>query len=232
MSQTLKHIVAARKMDSGLKQTALQHQLYIEDLDFLVFRYNDNEKIVQQIANNEQPWVFTSQHAVKALVQLIATHGIQLNNKKAYCIAGKTQQLAAKHNFLIQATAVNASHLAQEIIRQKEQAVFHATTNKKRYELYEALAAANVPIQSCELYSKQAQYHSVRAFDGVLFFSPSQVDAFLEKNKLAAETPAFCIGQTTAHHLINKKHQNIIVAKKASEQAMLAALINYFENTD
>lgn len=37
--------------------------------------------------------------------------------------------------------------------------------------------------------------------DGVLFLSPSQIDAFFAVNTLPENVPAFCIGNTTARYL-------------------------------
>jgi len=43
-----------------------------------------------------------------------------------------------------------------------------------------------------------------KRFDGILFFSPSAVESYLKSNTIKDEM-CFCIGETTAEALENKK---------------------------
>ena len=95
--------------------------------------------------------------------------------------------------------------------------------------MYQTLGNAGIQIIACEVYQKKQLKKKVGQFDGVLFFSPSQFDAFIAANELKPDIPAFCIGRTTATHVAKFNHKNIIVSKQASEEAILKSVYNFFK---
>ena len=64
--------------------------------------------------------------------------------------------------------------------------------------------------------------------DGILFFSPSGVESFLEKNKITNEI-CFCIGETTAEALENKNIKNIVIAQKPSVENVITEVVEYYK---
>lgn len=87
---------------------------------------------------------------------------------------------------------------------------------------------ARIPMQILEVYEKIPRPRKIETFDTVLFFSPSQVDAFLLENSLFPETPIFAIGNTTSAHLKRLRYQNVITAPESSEESMIATVIAHF----
>ena len=65
--------------------------------------------------------------------------------------------------------------------------------------------------------------------DGILFFSPSAVESYLKLNTIKDEM-CFCIGETTAEALENKKVKNIIIADKPSVEDVIYEVIEYYNN--
>ena len=65
--------------------------------------------------------------------------------------------------------------------------------------------------------------------DGILFFSPSAVESYLKLNAIKEEM-CFCIGETTAESLENKKVKKIIIAEKPSVENVIYEVIEYYNN--
>ena len=68
-----------------------------------------------------------------------------------------------------------------------------------------------------------------KKLDGILFFSPSAVESYLNLNSIKDET-CFCIGETTAEALENKKIKNIIIAEKPSVENVIDEVVKYYNN--
>ncbi len=218
-------IAATRCLAPSLKAQAKSLGCEILDADFLNITYFDNVLILEELSDTCVPFVFTSVHAIKAIVQL---KSLTLQQKKCFCINGATAQTARDAGFDIIATADDATRLATTIIEKKIAAVMHCTTTLRRTELYDILAKADINVHACEVYGKALNPLYIPDIQGVLFFSPSQIDAFLICNDLPPILPAFCIGKTTADYLSALAHQNIIVASQTNEPAMLFCVYNYF----
>ena len=65
------------------------------------------------------------------------------------------------------------------------------------------------------------------SYDGLLFFSPSGIESYLQKNKPGTEV-AFCIGGTTAG-AARKAFQRVVEAKSPSVEAVLQSVNDHFE---
>ena len=65
------------------------------------------------------------------------------------------------------------------------------------------------------------------SFDGVLFYSPSGVNSFLENNTLENKT-CFCIGTTTAKALENRT-KNIVIASQPTVENVITEVIKYYK---
>lgn len=230
MGNQLIHIACTRFLEKSNKNEAERKGICIHDYSFVNVSFPDNPMLVQTLRDNNFPLVFTSSYAVEAVATLIKKYAINLINKQVFCVNGRTKTKALENGFLILAEAPNASKLADEIIANHVKGVLHCTANIRRYELAESLEKAGIVINILEVYQKQIISKVVKEFNAVMFFSPSQADAFLLLNKLMPELPAFCIGSTTAHHLAKRNHKNIIISKTASEQDLLSEVFNYYNH--
>lgn len=214
-------------MDVDLKNEATKRGFFIEDKDFLAFSYTNKKSVADKIESNSFPLIFTSQHGVKGFNFLRKKFNFKIKKNHCYAIEGTTSRTAA--GFEVINTALNAAQLAERIIENQESNVLHCTTKHRRHELASKLTEAGVNINVCEVYDKKMLPQKVADFDGVLFFSPSQFDAFTACNHLMVDTPIFCIGATTAKHAKNLNHKNIIVAEQANEAAVLTTVYEYFK---
>jgi uroporphyrinogen-III synthase len=67
-----------------------------------------------------------------------------------------------------------------------------------------------------------------KKYDGILFFSPSAVRSFFQKNKINAETILFAIGQTTARELRNYSNNTTVISEIPDTEKVIADVIKYF----
>ncbi|MFM2047851.1 MAG: hypothetical protein RI955_397 [Bacteroidota bacterium] len=229
MKNTTIEIISTKKIDAELKQFALDNGINIVDYNFLEYYYLDTKKIVLAFAENKNPLVFTSQHAVNAATILINKYNISLLNKTCFAINGTTAQLASANGFEVIDTATNSITLAEKIIHKKSQQVLFCCGNIRLQHLSEILTKNGILITEIEVYRKMLMPIKIdKKADGILFFSPSQIDAFLLQNELNNTTTAFCIGDTTAKHLQVKNHSNFIVAENQSIKSVIETAITYF----
>jgi uroporphyrinogen-III synthase len=98
-----------------------------------------------------------------------------------------------------------------------------------RTELITALQNEKIETTVEVVYNKQLEHHTFSPHtQAALFFSPSQVDAFIETNPDYYEQPSFCIGETTGNYLKEKGFTKIHISEQKSEASVIDLLINYF----
>jgi uroporphyrinogen-III synthase len=226
----LTRIVCTRKLNEQDKQEALGHGFLIADQDFLSFNYLSGDHLAEVIKHAGHSFIFTSQHAVKAVLKVMDAYQVKLVNKDCFCIEGKTKQLAVQHGFNVIGEAGNSASLASIILASNRQEVIFFSGNLKREELVNILAANHIKVHEHVVYHKsllplkiQYDYHAV------MFFSPSQIDAFVAANDLPNETPAFCIGTTTGDYLSHKGHKNTQVAAEKNISSVLNKIYEYYQ---
>ncbi len=64
-------------------------------------------------------------------------------------------------------------------------------------------------------------------FDGIMFFSPSGVESYLNLNELKTET-CFCIGKTTASAL-KDKNTSVVIATTPSIENVIVQVVKHYK---
>jgi uroporphyrinogen-III synthase len=226
-----KHIICTRKINFENKSLALNNNIIIDDYEFLTIQHLCSNELLKTLSNSIIKTIFTSLHAVESVYRCLQNNNIPSKNVQCYAIEGRTANLAIEYGFTVFNTGVDGQSLAKLIIDNNETSVVHFTTLDSRKEIEEALTNHSIEYHKILVYEKTVNSIKIsKPFDGITFFSPSQVDGFLKSNKLEADIPAFCIGETTKAHLKNYHHQNIHVAESTNEIALIQKVINYFNN--
>lgn len=191
----------------------------------------------------KQGYVFTSTNAVKALEEL-RKNGLQfLDDQPMYAVGPKTQD--ALKELGIDASIPHqhdGSHLADHIIEEdKAQRVIYFRGNRSRSELRNKLEDAGIDVEELEVYRTELQTIDIpeHNFDGVLFYSPSAVEAFTKSGGFERDIPFyFAIGPTTAGALEEhvEDEDRIIVSNQPKTLTLLQTvsmtLRNAFETKD
>lgn len=222
-------LLSTRSLSQGVKSEALKRGIALLDLDFLKIELLPNEKVGPALNVHTDPLVFTSIHGVNGLVLSQAANPELFSGRPAFTIAGRTTQRALLEGFKIIASGATGAELAQKIIEAAPQKVIYFCGKKHRRELPELLEAAGITCEKIPVYTKSPVAHRVDGVQGILFFSPSQVDAFLIKNKLIPGQPVFTIGPTTGGYVKSKGHDLVIEAAHSSESGIMRAVYEHFK---
>jgi len=224
------HIVSTRKLTSN-KVAELEKQGWkFTQHDFI-------RKIIEVPADCkkesiQQNIVLTSKSGVEAFLKVSNELNLDLKAYTIYCISHATQESAINAGLSVQASAPNASSLADEILKDKTiRAVTHVCGNRRLNELSEKLNQAGLNVQDLIAYRTEFTPVAIdQPYDGIMFFSPSAVDSFLSVNTLQT-VPCFCIGQTTGNHAKQKGYPLVYSPDAPTEEAILNVLTNYFHKT-
>lgn len=167
--------------------------------------------------------IFTSKNAVKSILD----KNIQITN--CFCVGDKTEALLKHHDFNVVEKAYQAGMLAENIIGEYSQNEFHLFCgNLRREELPQMLRKHQIKLSETQVYqTKLTSKNMMRNFDAVLFFSPSAVESYAQRN-LFEDTIVFCLGKTTETEV--KKHtNNLITANRTTIENVLVQVIKHFK---
>jgi uroporphyrinogen-III synthase len=173
--------------------------------------------------------VLTSITGVKSFTRIVGELQLNIADFAIYCISRGTKEYATALGLNIRATALDASALADEILKDAEvKAVTHLSSNLRRDELSEKLLKAGVIVHDVTAYRTEfTPIATNELYDAIVFFSPSAVDSFLSMNSLQ-QVPCFCIGKTTGDYAKQNGYQKVYVAEAPSEDILLQTIINFY----
>lgn len=222
-------ILSTKKLQASVKYKLMQVGIEIKDYAFINKETGDYRLVAEAVKNNPAHFVFTSKMAVDTFISALQYYKMKVPaNAIIYCLEGNTKKsvLAARMKPFL--TATSASQLAQMIVKKKfSKKVVFFCSDIRRKELPELLTAANIDITEVEVYKTTLNSQNITCiYKAVLFFSPSGVQSFFSRNKISANIPCICIGNTTANEVKKKlPYAKIIVPDKPSLQNMIAKVM-------
>jgi len=226
-------ILSTRPLETALLEVARVKDIQIDIVSFIdttpVLTAGikaEITKLLQQPAHV----VFTSMNAVSSVAANMNGH---TPNWHIYCIGNTTRQLAIKYfgEQSISAIGNNASELADKIIAQKlaKQVVFFCG-DQRREELPGKLRQQSIAVQEVIVYHTITTPHKVdKAYDGILFFSPSAVQSFFYANALSRRTVLFAIGQTTADEIAGFTDNTLVISDKPGKDELVKKMFQFFK---
>lgn len=218
----IRSVVFARQIEPSFLNALALHGVHCVCVDFLSIKLETSIAVNQILQHENKPMVFTSAHAVNAI------QNMQINNAiKAYVITGNTKEKAILAGFEIRGEANNSVGLANVIVSKLEKAVLHLTTVDRRQELGGILKGNGIDYSVLEVYNKVNNPQIVSGFDAIVFYSPSQVDAFLKFNVFKQQMTAFCLGHTTGNYLKEKGLVQVVVAKEQTTESIIASIVAF-----
>jgi uroporphyrinogen-III synthase len=214
-------IVATKKLSERQKQQLLSADFLVGDEDFISIQNKDFE--IQTINDY---LIFTSQNAVESVLEnkKIA----EIKARKCFCVGEKTKALLEENNFEVLANSDYAAELASVICNQYYKSSFtFFCGNIRRDVLPEALKLVEITLDEIEVYETILTSHKIDFTpNGILFFSPSGVESYLQENKIEDEN-CFCIGNTTAEALKYITPNRIIANQPTMESVVMKCIENY-----
>lgn len=215
-------ILSTKKLLTNQKQLLLVANISVIEEDFIETKIKNFE--LSKINGN---LIFTSQNAVESILQHPKCN--ELKSKNVFSVGMKTKDLLTENGFNVIAYTGYAADLAEiiSLIYSKESYTFFSG-NLRRDVLPNTLKENGITFNEIEVYQTNITSKKItNKLDGILFFSPSAVESYLKMNTIKDEM-CFCIGETTAESLENKKVKNIIIAEKPSVENLIDEAIEYY----
>ena len=216
------NILSTKKLLPNQKQNLIDANFSVIEEDFIQTKIKNFE--LSTINNN---LIFTSQNAVLSILQHPKCE--ELKSKEVFSIGMKTKDLLTENGFNVVAYTGYAADLAEiiSLIYSQESFTFFSG-NLRRDVLPNTLKENSITFNEIEVYETELTSKKIKEkLDGILFFSPSAVESYLKLNTIKEET-CFCIGETTAEALENKKVKTIIIADKPSVENVINETIEYY----
>ncbi|WP_395044645.1 uroporphyrinogen-III synthase [Flavobacterium sp.] len=216
------NILSTKKLLPNQKQQLLDANFLVIEEDFIETKIKNFE-----LSKVNENLIFTSQNAVQSILNHPKFE--DLKSKNVFSVGMKTKDLLTENGFNVIAYTGYASDLAEiiSLVYSNETFTFFCG-NLRRDILPETLKENGIIFNEIEVYETNLTSKKItQKLDGILFFSPSGVESYLKSNTIKEEM-CFCIGETTAEALENKKIKNITIAEKPSVENVIAEVIEYF----
>ena len=226
-------ILSTRSIDQLLISEAAAKNIIVDVVPFIKTEPTssiETQQEIEHVSTMTATVVFTSRNAVEAVVTEL--DGYQ-PDWQIFCISHATREAVEKffHKNSIAGTAANAKDLADDIVKQTDtNEVIFFCGDQRRNELIEILRAADIEVNEVIVYQTAAVPQKIdKKYDGILFFSPSAVKSFFQKNKPVEQTVLFAIGDTTAKELRNYSNNKIMVSSQPDKNDLIKVMIRYFQ---
>lgn len=223
-------ILSTRPLSEDLLKEAAAKGFHIECLSFIDTEPIGTDEVVQKIkaaAAQKCTVAFTSMNAVN----VVRKHIDQKPDWRIYAIGNTTKQLVEQYIGPVAGTAAYGGDLADAIINNGETAVTFFCGDIRRDELPGKLVDAGIALNEVIVYRTISLPQTLaKAYDGILFYSPSAVHAFFRENNLPESTTLFAIGHTTAAALNTYTQNRIYVADSPSKEGLVRDMMDFFSN--
>ena len=224
MAEKAIRILSTKTLLSNQKQFLLNADFSVIEADFIATKFVDFE-----LKSIHEALLFTSQNAVNAILNHQNLEALKV--KDVFCVGLKTKALLEENGFNVVAYTGYAQDLAEIIsLVYSDSSYTFFSGNLRRDTLPDMLKEAGIVFNEIQVYETLLTPQKINSKpDGILFFSPSAVESYLKENTLSDET-VFCIGNTTAAALEDKKIKNIIIANQPTIENTIIQTINYYKH--
>ncbi len=215
--------VYSTKKLSEIQKRLLPETVAVDDSDFIKIRFN---RIPPKVVKNEiENVIITSKNGVESLLNSFVKQ--ELNFKNIYCVGRRTKKLIEQKIGKVTHSEKNAEKLAEYLSSNiKGQEVTYFCSDLRLDTLPEVLTKNEITVNEVEAYKTMFSPVNVRDnFSGVLFYSPSTVESYLQDNQ--PNKIAFCIGESTAKEA-RKHFENVQVANLPTVESVLELVNLHF----
>lgn len=210
----------------------LAHNIICDEFPFIQTKETVTDEIrswIVALAQEKKAIIFTSAQAVSAVIDC-------LGNKKTewqiFCISGATKKAVA--DFFGAEKIVGIGDDAIELSKQIEsipaQEIVFFCGNKRLDILPVLLSDKGFRVSECIVYETALTPVKLnKAYNAILFFSPSGVESYLSENEIPASAVLFSIGKTTAKALQQKVPNEVIISVKPDKHILVQTVIDFYK---
>lgn len=232
MQDNFIHILCTRPLPETLVETAAQAGIKIDISPFIETESILTEQVqqeIEQVSLQSVPVVFTSMNAVDAIAVFL--DGRQ-PDWEIYSIGTATGRLVKEYfgEARMAGTANDAASLAGVIAKAAniDEVVFFCG-DQRREELPGILKEHEIAVNEIVVYQTVALPHKIeKHYHGILFFSPSAVQSFFQKNKSLPDSILFAIGNTTATEIKKFASNKVVTSDEPGKENLVYKMIEYF----
>lgn len=234
MESTKKYLLSTRPLPKAIHEEGAKKNVIVEELSFIATKAIKDETLnekIKTLSTKQHTVVFTSMNAVEAVAAQIN----EVPDWKIYSVGNTTRQLIEEKwgADKIVATADNAQRLGERLIDDDIQEIVFFCGNIRRDELPNKMRSEKRQVEEVVVYeTEETPTKLEREYDGILFFSPSAVQAFYSQNKPLKSTTLFAIGKTTEEAIRQHKSHKIVVANVTDKVEMAQQAIDYLSQTN
>ena len=217
----MNRILSTKKLSKALKKKFSDAKIELVEKNFI-----QTKSISFETPQLNDYLVFTSKQAVKSVLKSDVKN---VHSISCLCVGSKTRNFLEKKGFTVIESADYAEDLIQIInSKYKSNSFTFFCGNIRKNTIPNYFQQNKIAYNETIVYETKLKPHQIKEpFDGVLFFSPSGVNSFLEKNSLKNRI-CFCIGTTTAKALENRT-KNIVIASQPTVEHVIDEVIKYYK---
>ena len=214
-------ILSTKKLSKALKKKFSDAGIELVEKNFI-----QTKSVSFETPQLNNYLIFTSKEAVKSVLK---SDEQNVHSVSCLCVGSKTKSFLEKKGFTVIESADYAEDLIQVIdSKYKENSFTFYCGNIRKNTIPNYFQQNKIAYNEIIVYETKLKPHQIKEpFDGILFFSPSGVNSFLEKNTLENKT-CFCIGTTTAKALENRT-KNIIIASQPTVENVITEVIKFYK---
>lgn len=217
----MNQILSTKKLSKALKKKFSDAKIELVEKNFI-----QTKSISFKTPQLNNYLVFTSKKAVKSVLKSEVTN---VHSISCLCVGNKTKNFLEKNGFKV----IESADYAEELIhiigaKYKNNSFTFFCGNIRKNTIPNYFQENKIAYNEFVVYETKLKPHQIKKpFDGVLFFSPSGVNSFLENNSLDNKT-CFCIGTTTAKALENKT-KNIVITAQPTVENVITEVIKFYK---
>jgi hydroxymethylbilane synthase len=208
-------IFSSKLLSRGQKDL-FNNALKVESSDFIKTAANRIKPIHLKAAHKNV--IITSKNGVEAILNNCPVE--DLNFETIYCVGRRTKRLIEQKIGPVKHSEKNAKALANylvDFIEGSEATYF--CSDIRMDDLPTILGDSNIKVKEIEAYSTKLEAPKLeKSIEGVMFYSPSTIQSFLQKN--TPDCIAYCIGESTAKEA-KKYFKDVRVAKIPTVESVI-----------
>ena len=178
----MNRILSTKKLSKALKKKFSDAKIELVEKNFI-----QTKSVSFETPQLNDYFVFTSKQAVKSVLKSDVKN---VHTISCLCVGSKTKIFLEKKGFIVIESANYAEDLIQIIdSKYKDNSFTFFCGNIRKNTIPNYFQQNKIAYNEIVVYETKPKPHQIKEpFDGVMFFSPSGVNSFLEKNTLENKT--------------------------------------------